>query len=172
MSKEMEFFIFLIENYAAYKNIGADEVMKKLDELKITDFVYNMYELYHTEAIENAFEDIDKIILNNDKKIDTIKIMFDYGAYPIWCYCKNEIIENNFPKEFENNKELWDIFDELEKRYRDLFINNSVEFSYKGFSNDEERIKFKELYNKGKELLTKLCKDKYIVIDGGEIDKL
>lgn len=67
MDKEMEFFIFLIESYASYKNIGADCIMEKLDKLKLTDLVYNMYEMYHTEAIENAFVDIDKLILEHSK---------------------------------------------------------------------------------------------------------
>lgn len=62
MPKEMDFFIYLIENYAAYKNIGADEVLNKLEELNLTDSIYNMYERYHQEAIENAYKDIDKII--------------------------------------------------------------------------------------------------------------
>ncbi len=56
----MEFFIYLIENYASYKNIGADEVMQKFDELQLTDLIYGMYEMYHQEAIENAYMDIDK----------------------------------------------------------------------------------------------------------------
>lgn len=63
MPKEMEFFIYLIENYAAYKNIGADEILNTLDKLNLTDFVYNMYERYHQEAIENAYKDIDELIL-------------------------------------------------------------------------------------------------------------
>ncbi len=67
MSKEMEFFIYLIENYAAYKNIGADEVMQKLDELNLTDLIYDMYEMYHQEAIENAYMDIDKLIEEHSK---------------------------------------------------------------------------------------------------------
>lgn len=29
---------------------------------KLTDYIYNMYELYHIEAIENAFMDIDSLI--------------------------------------------------------------------------------------------------------------
>lgn len=62
MPKEMEFFIYLIENYAAYKNVGADEVLNTLDKLNLTDFVYNMYERYHQEAIENAYKDIDELI--------------------------------------------------------------------------------------------------------------
>lgn len=62
MTKEMEFFIFLIEQYAYYKNTTADEVLKLWDELDLTDYIYDMYELYHTERLENAFEDIEKLI--------------------------------------------------------------------------------------------------------------
>ncbi len=67
MNKEMEFFIYLIENYASYKNIGADEVMQKFDELQLTDLIYGMYEMYHQEAIENAYMDIDKLIEEHSK---------------------------------------------------------------------------------------------------------
>lgn len=68
MSKEMKFFIYLIEHYAAYKNIGADKVINKLDELGLTDLVYDMYERYHQEAIENAFSDIDELIKEHRTK--------------------------------------------------------------------------------------------------------
>ena len=67
MTKEMEFFIYLIENYAAYKKVGADDIMKILEELNLTDFVYNMYERYHQEAIENAYMDIDELIKIHSK---------------------------------------------------------------------------------------------------------
>lgn len=62
MSKEMDFFIFLMEQYAFYKNTTADKVLTKLEELNLTDYVYNMYEMYHIEAIENAYNDIDALI--------------------------------------------------------------------------------------------------------------
>lgn len=62
MTKEMEFFTFLMEQYAQYKNTTADKVLRKLDELNLTDYVFNMYEMYHVEALENAFADIDKLI--------------------------------------------------------------------------------------------------------------
>lgn len=62
MSKEMEFFTFLMEQYGSYKNTTADKVLRQLDELKLTDYVFNMYEMYHSEAIENAFANIDKLI--------------------------------------------------------------------------------------------------------------
>ena len=62
LSKEFRFFTFLLESYANYKGITADEVLSQLDEKNLTDFVYNMYELYHAEAIENAYSDIDSLI--------------------------------------------------------------------------------------------------------------
>ena len=62
MKKEMEFFIFLLENYADFKNTTADMILKQWDELELTDFIYGMYEMYHIEKLENAFDDIDKLI--------------------------------------------------------------------------------------------------------------
>lgn len=62
MTKEMEFFTFLMEQYARYKNTTADKVLHQLDELKLTDYVFGMYEMYHSESIENAFANIDKLI--------------------------------------------------------------------------------------------------------------
>ena len=58
----MEFFIFLLEHYAQYKGTTADKVLKEWDSLQITPLINDMYERYHCEAIENAFEDIDDII--------------------------------------------------------------------------------------------------------------
>lgn len=66
MDKEMQFFIYLIEHYAYYKKTTTNKVLKKWDELGITDFIYDMYEMYHIERLENAFEDIDKLILEKD----------------------------------------------------------------------------------------------------------
>lgn len=67
MSKEMEFFIFLIEQYANYKQKTADVILKEWDSLELTDYIYDMYELYHVEAIENAFVDIDRLIVEKKK---------------------------------------------------------------------------------------------------------
>ncbi len=62
MSKESSFFVYLLEQYANYKNTTADEVLKLLESKGLADFVYDMYEIYHTETLENAFVDIDSLI--------------------------------------------------------------------------------------------------------------
>ena len=62
MNKETEFFIYLLEKYAEYKKISTPDVLNTLEQLDLTNFIYNMYERYHMEAIENAFKDIDDLI--------------------------------------------------------------------------------------------------------------
>ena len=62
MAKEMEFFSFLMEQYAAYKGTTANKILAQLEEKNLTDFIFSMYERYHTEALENAFDDIDRLL--------------------------------------------------------------------------------------------------------------
>ncbi len=62
MSREMTFFMYLTERYAEYHNTTSGNVLREWDALGITEKIYSLYELYHTEAIENAFEDIDRLI--------------------------------------------------------------------------------------------------------------
>ena len=62
MSREMAFFMYLTERYAEYKNTTAGNVLNQWDNAGITDRVFNLYELYHTEAIENAFADINRLL--------------------------------------------------------------------------------------------------------------
>lgn len=63
MSEEFLFFNYLLEKYAAYKGISAGDALKKWDNCNITQDIYDDYWGYHTERIENAFEDIDSLIL-------------------------------------------------------------------------------------------------------------
>lgn len=62
MSKESDFFIYLIENYAEYKNTTADKVLANWEKLGIDELIYDLYEIYHSERLQNAYDDIDKII--------------------------------------------------------------------------------------------------------------
>lgn len=62
MSEEMSFFMYLVEFYAAYKNKSSGDVLKEWDEHGITEKIYDCYWGYHTEAIENAYKDIDSLL--------------------------------------------------------------------------------------------------------------
>ena len=62
MSKEGEFFIYLLERYADFKKERASEILKLWDRIGLTNLIYDLYEIYHVERLENAFEDIDKLV--------------------------------------------------------------------------------------------------------------
>ena len=72
LSKEMEFFIYLLEHYAAYKKTTGDIILKQWDELGLTDLILNMYERYHSECLENAYKDIDLLVA--EKKAELGKL--------------------------------------------------------------------------------------------------
>lgn len=62
MSKQMTFFIYLIERYAAWKGLNAQQVLQQWDNAGVTDFIYDMYEMYHIERLENVFADIEALL--------------------------------------------------------------------------------------------------------------
>ena len=62
MSKEAEFFIYLLERYADFKKEKAIEILKLWDRTDLTNLIYDLYDIYHVERLENAFEDIDKLV--------------------------------------------------------------------------------------------------------------
>ena len=61
MTKEMDFFVFLLEQYAKHKGTTADKVIMEWDSCGITERIYNSYEIYHQEALDNAFADIEHL---------------------------------------------------------------------------------------------------------------
>ena len=62
MTKEMEFFLFLIERYADHKGRLTGDVLREWDEKGVTQKIYDGYWQYHQEAIQNAFMDIDSLV--------------------------------------------------------------------------------------------------------------
>ena len=62
LSKEMKFFISLLERYAESRDTTADAVLEQWDELGVAELIFDMYDLYHVEKLENAFTDIDDLV--------------------------------------------------------------------------------------------------------------
>ena len=65
VSKEMSFFTYLLESYAAFKKQRADIIFQQLDDLNLVETIFNNYEMYHRENLNNAFIDIDLLIQKN-----------------------------------------------------------------------------------------------------------
>lgn len=60
MSKEFRFFIYLLERFAQRCGESAADLYDRLEAAGLVDYAESMYELYHVEAIENAFEDLER----------------------------------------------------------------------------------------------------------------
>lgn len=65
MTEEMKFFLFLLERYAAHKGLPTGEVLKTWEEAGVTREIFDGYPEYHTECMENAFEDIDSLVASH-----------------------------------------------------------------------------------------------------------
>ena len=63
MSKEFEFFIYLLERYAEHRGQSAADILALLKSHNLYDYAINMYELYHVEALDNAFADLDRRLI-------------------------------------------------------------------------------------------------------------
>lgn len=57
----MQFFMQLINKYAEYKNSTAGDILTIWDDLDISSLIYENYETYRNESLENVFADIDRI---------------------------------------------------------------------------------------------------------------
>lgn len=62
MSEEMKFFVYLLEQYASYQQQNTGDIFARWKEKGVVQTIYDNYWLYHTEAIENAFADIDSLM--------------------------------------------------------------------------------------------------------------
>ena len=71
MSKETRFFIYLLERYAEHLGVMADVAYRRLAECGLVDYAMGMYELYHVEALDNAFADLDRRLNNVQAMLHT-----------------------------------------------------------------------------------------------------
>ncbi len=62
MDEKQKFFIYLLECYACEKGRPTGEVLREWEEHGIVAYVLDNYLQYHTEAIENAYADIDSML--------------------------------------------------------------------------------------------------------------
>jgi hypothetical protein len=63
MSNEMKFFVYLLESYAMKKGITGKQVFDLWKSKQVINYIMDMYFMYHQERLENAFANIDNLIL-------------------------------------------------------------------------------------------------------------
>ena len=99
----------------------------------------------------------------------TLRVFFDYPGFPVWMYDEDDrLIENELPKEFQDDQEMVTLLETLGRTYEELFTNNSKEFSYHGFSTKEQQLEFVQMFRRACEMLKQKSEGLYHV----KIDKL
>ncbi|MDR2380872.1 MAG: DUF3791 domain-containing protein [Bifidobacteriaceae bacterium] len=57
-----EFFLYLLEQYARHRGVSAASALAEWDASGATARIRQNYDLYHVEALSNAFADIDAML--------------------------------------------------------------------------------------------------------------
>lgn len=105
--------------------------------------------------------------------IKTIRLLLEYNTYCLWLYDENdEIIDNDNPPEWDNNKELTDAFMAVSDLYDSFFIDNEKDFSFIGCPDESTAQHLKDLFNTALELLYRINNGKYIIKNDVNFDGL
>lgn len=100
-----------------------------------------------------------------------IVIKLEYKCYPMWIY-DNISVDNDLVEELVNDKVIDDKLMDIQNKYDALFIDDGIEFSFKGFASSEEKIMFQKQVNDAITYVKDKTGGKYIVEDGINYDEL
>ena len=101
-----------------------------------------------------------------------IKIKLEYGCFPVWIYSENnELIENDLPAGLIGDIEIEAILVHIQEIFDSLYLNDTKEFRYIGFRDQEQRELFEEELSTAINLLKSKLNGEYI-IDENWLDKL
>ncbi|BAD63595.1 hypothetical protein ABC1056 [Shouchella clausii KSM-K16] len=102
--------------------------------------------------------------------MSVIKIFLEYQCYPMWIYNeRGELVDNDLVGELEGEDEIDNMLLEIQNIYDNLFEDNTINFEYKGFSNENEKTLFLKKVENTVELIKEKLGDKYLVENKVEI---
>ena len=113
----------------------------------------------------------EQIFFAWEEEMQIIKFMLEYGSFPIWTYNEsNELIENDFPEQLSNNKELDTLFTDIQNVYDSLFQNDKQEFKYIGFPDQSKKSNFiNKIHIAIKKIESALSSDCKLLVDEGDV---
>ena len=95
-----------------------------------------------------------------------LRLLLDYRCYPVWLYDEGDnIVDTLLPEEMRSDTELDGKFDRIQAKYDSLFKNDGIEFSYIGFSSDEDKKAFIAEWEDAMSDLRVKSGNKYIIVD-------
>ncbi|MEW4369215.1 hypothetical protein [Paenibacillus kandeliae] len=72
-----------------------------------------------------------------------IKLALEYKCYPIWIYDEyDQLIDNNIVDELVGESYIVDKLDEIQAIYNHLFVDDTIQFQFKGFNSLKDKEHF------------------------------
>ncbi len=94
-----------------------------------------------------------------------IEISLEYGCFPVWLYDDaGSLADTTLPSEASDDIELLGLFNDIQARFEATFINNSQEFTDKGFASKEEERSFYKDLDVAVEKLNSHCSGLYEIV--------
>ena len=88
--------------------------------------------------------------------------MLEYNTYCVWLYNEDgEIIDNDNPPEWDDDKTLTDAFMAVSDLYDTFFVDTEHEFKYIGCPDDDTRNELISLINIAVDIITRKNNGKY-----------
>lgn len=104
--------------------------------------------------------------------MNIIRIKLEYGCFPVWIYSENDnLIENDLPAYLIGDDEIDPIFVHIQQIYDSLYINDSKEFKYIGFKDEEMKVAFGKELSDAIEVLKKKLNKEYTFEENSEMLK-
>jgi hypothetical protein len=92
-----------------------------------------------------------------------LRFMLEYNCEPVWVLDGNMLVSAGLPDDLAGNAELAALTKEISAEYDSAFVNTPVEFSYKGFPDEEAEAAFEKKLVRAIELLRKEAEGRYTV---------
>ena len=93
-----------------------------------------------------------------------IRTLLEYNTYCLWLYDENdEIIDNDNPPEWQDDRKLTDAFMAVSDLYDAFFIETEKEFRYVGCSDKATIDKLNSLIDRAMEILYRKNDGKYMI---------
>ncbi len=105
--------------------------------------------------------------------IKKIRLMLEYNTYPIWLYDEDDdIIDNDNPPEWDDDKVLTDAFMAVSDLYDTFFIDNKQEFRYVGCKDEKTLQQLNDAIAYAVKILMDKNNGKYEIVNDIELPSL
>jgi hypothetical protein len=101
-----------------------------------------------------------------------IKLMIEYGAWPLWILDKEDfVIDTAMPEEWKSQTTLQKDLDQIQYLYESQFVNNGIEFKYAGFKSESDKAEYSHLIKEVREIIREILPTDWEFIDDADEGK-